>query len=172
MKGRMQVEHDEFSAQLRAAFPPLKVDATGAFSAWGKTYSDASEYARQLDGNRWDQWERDYLDLRSDALGFLGTEHLVAVLPAYLDLLATGGSFSQVPYTLLLLLTPPSAGKRGTPLGQKRFDALVEALSPSQRSAVAAALHAFATRYAETPFEGDARFALDKLWSQFEQVEG
>jgi hypothetical protein len=44
-----------------------------------------------------------------DALSFLSTAQLIAVLPAYLDLLIALGPRSPVPETLLPLLTrPPS----------------------------------------------------------------
>jgi len=158
-------EHELFLTRLRAAFPRARIDATGAFRAWGTTYCDGAEYRAHLDGKCWDELDPAYLDVRSDALGFLETDYFVGVLPAYLEILVTGGPFTQTPYMLLLLLTAP--GPRGTEkgLGRRRFTSLVDALSPSQRRVVAEALEAFATRYAGTSFEADARRALASSWS-------
>jgi hypothetical protein len=70
--------------QLRSAFPANEIDSRGAFATWGATYLDGADYAKQLDGKSWSELDRSYLDRRSDALGFLSTTHLVAVLPAYI----------------------------------------------------------------------------------------
>jgi hypothetical protein len=162
----MSTEHDLVLDQLRAAFPATEIDAEDAFTSWGMTYPDGADYAKQLSGKRWDALDRAYLDIRSDALGFLGTAHLVAVLPAYLRDLLEGGPFSQVPDMLLLILTKPGP-KSGSRLGKKRFDALVDALSPAQRVAVASVLDRFAKEHPETPHESAARFALEVYWDQF-----
>src|SRR5207237_3837918 len=138
-EGHMQTEHDQVLAELRAAFPATEIDSKDAFAAWGMTYLDGKEYMQQLSGKRWDELDRAYLELRSDALGFLGTAHLVAVLPAYLRELLEGGPLSQVPGMLILILTKPGP-ETGSGLGKKRFDALSGALSEPQRAAVAAVL--------------------------------
>ncbi len=156
----MQTVRAPVLQQLRRAFSPTKIDADGAFAAWGMTYSDGEAHEEQLNGKRWDELDRAYLDRRSDAIGFLGTAHLVAVLPAYLRELLDGGPFSQVPDMLLLTLTKPGP-KFGSWLGKRRFDAMVNALTASQRAAVAAVLVQFASRYPETPHESAARLALD-----------
>ena len=98
--------------QLRSAFPANEIDSRDAFAPWGATYLDGADYAKQLDGRSWNELDRSYLDRRSDALGFLSTKHLVAVLPAYLAQLVEGGPFSQVPDMLLLILTAPDSTKR------------------------------------------------------------
>ncbi len=162
----MHTDRDRVLHQLRDAFPPTTIDADSAFAAWGMTYSDGEAYAEQLNGKRWDELDRAYLDLRSDAIGFLGTAQLVAVLPAYLRELLEGGPFSQVPDMLILTLTKPGP-KIGSRLGKNRFDAMVNALTESQRAAVAATLVQFAKRYPETPHESAARLALDTYWDQF-----
>ena len=68
-------------AQVRAAFPAEPIDAARAFDDWGTTYPDAEPYAQYLEGKTWEQLDRSYIIKRSDALGFLGTQQLVAVLP-------------------------------------------------------------------------------------------
>jgi len=166
----MQTEHDLVLEQLRAAFPTTEIDFDDAFAAWGMTYADGEEYAKQLSGKRWDALDRAYLDLRSDALGFLGTAQLVAVLSAYLRELLEGGPFSQVPDMLLLILTKPGPNT-GSKLGKKRFDELVDALSEPRSAALASVLDRFAKEHPETPHASAAQLALDMYWHQFITVE-
>src|SRR5256885_5503333 len=47
------------------------------------SYSDVTPYMKQIDGKTWEELDRSFLLRRYDALGFLGTNHLVAVLPLY-----------------------------------------------------------------------------------------
>ncbi|HEX2687928.1 MAG TPA: hypothetical protein VHN14_14975 [Kofleriaceae bacterium] len=65
--------------------------------------------------------------MRSGALGFLGTRHLVAVLPVYLRALLEDGVWSTSADTLILLLTKPDPGKK-TGIKLPRFEVLVGAL--------------------------------------------
>jgi len=162
----MQTKHEPVVDQLRAAFPPTAIDSKDAFLSWGMTYLDGDEYAKQLNGKRWDEIDRAYLARRSDALGFLGTSHLVAILPAYLREMIEADPFSTVPGMLTLTLTKPGP-KIDSGLGKKRFNELVEALSDSQRAAVAAALQTYAAERAETGSGSAAQLALDMYWHQF-----
>ena len=157
--------------QLRSAFPANEIDSRDAFVPWGATYLDGADYAKQLDGKSWNELDRSYLDRRSDALGFLSTKHLVAVLPAYLAQLVEGGLFSQVPDMLLLILTAPDSTKRDG-LGAARFGKLTEALSESQRAAVAATLNRFAQEHPATAHANAAQVALDRYWLGFLKREG
>jgi hypothetical protein len=162
----MQTDHDLVLEQLRAAFPVTEIESDDAFTAWGMTYADGEEYARRLSGKHWDMLDGAYLDLRSDALGFLGTMQLVAVLPAYLRQLLTGGPFSQVPDMLLLTLTKPGP-KIGSKLGKKRFDAMIDALTDPQRAAVASVLDRFIKDHPGTSHASAAQLALDMYWHEF-----
>ena len=152
--------------QLRSAFPASEIDSQGAFATWGATYLDGADYAKQLDGKSWHELDRSYLDRRSDALGFLSTAHLVAVLPAYLAELVEGGPFSQVPDMLLLILTAPDSTKLAG-LGAARFGQLTQALSEAQRAAVAATLHRFVQEHPTTAHANAAQIALDRYWLGF-----
>ena len=156
--------------QLRSAFPASEIDSVGAFATWGATYLDGADYAKQLDGKSWNELDRRYLDRRSDALGFLSTGHLVAVLPAYLAELLEGGPFSQVPDMLLLILTAPDSTERGGG-GAARFGQLTQALSESQRTAVAATLHRFVQEHPTTAHANAAQIALDRYWLGFLKKE-
>jgi len=78
----MQPEHAVLE-QLHAAFPVEPIDFARAFDDWGTRYPDAERYARHLEGKTWEQLERAYIIMRADALGFLGTRELIAVLPVY-----------------------------------------------------------------------------------------
>jgi hypothetical protein len=89
-------EKSTFLDELRAAFPPEAMVAAGAFEQRGGTYLDGAEYARHMDGKTWEQVDQQYFARRSDALSFLGTHHLIAVLPAYLNLLFVLGPRSPV----------------------------------------------------------------------------
>ena len=144
----------------------MAIGGLDAFATWGRTYSDGHDYSRHLEGKAWDALDRAYLDLRSDALGFLETNHLAAVLPACLRQLIEGDGFSQVPDILLLVLTKPGL-REGSPLGAKRFDALVDALSISQREAVASTLQQFAAMHPRDAHGRAAQFALDVFWDRF-----
>jgi hypothetical protein len=151
-----------FFDELRAAFPNEKIVATGAFEQWGATYPDGVEYARHLDNKTWDQLDEQYFARRSDGLSFLGTHHLVAVLPAYLKLLFVLGPMSPVPETLLPMLVKPddTASKLG-----KRFDEMTRALSLRQRAIVAAALARFLAEY--PAYGAPAQLGLDRYWNAF-----
>src|ERR1700760_1305111 len=100
----MLPEHATVLEQVRAAFPAERIHSAGAFDDWGTTYPDADPYAEQLEGKTWEELDRSYVIKRSDALGFLGTRHLVAVLPVYLSSLLEDGVWSPSADTLILLL--------------------------------------------------------------------
>ena len=149
--------------ELREAFPAEKLAAAGAFEQRGATYPDGAEYAQHIDGKTWDQLD-EHVARRSDALSFLGTRHLIAVLPAYLNLLFVLGPMSPVPETLLPLLAKPddTASKHG-----KRFDELTSALSSRQQAVVAAALARFVAEY--PAYGAPAQVALDSYWNEFSE---
>jgi hypothetical protein len=94
----------------------------------GATYLDAAPYAQHLEGKTWEQLDRSYIITRADALGFLRTRELVAVLPVYLRALLEDGAWSPCADTLVLLLTKPEPGKK-TGIKLPRFEALVSALT-------------------------------------------
>jgi hypothetical protein len=162
----MQLEHAKNLEQLRAAFPATPIQSEGAFAQWGTSYPDARPYMEQLEGKRWDQLDRAYFARRSDALGFLGTHHLVAVLPVYLCALVEDGVWSPTAGMLTLILARPLPGKN-TGLGAARFEALIEALTDAQRTAVASALGAFAETDEDGSLGQAARAALDGHWKRY-----
>jgi len=162
----MNPDSDTLFAQLRAAFPNVPIRAAGAFDDFGNWYPDAAPYMAQLDGKSWDQLDRAYIVRRSDALGFLGTKHLVAVLPVYLGAMGVDGAWSPATGTLMVILAKPLPGE-DTGLGQLRFDALVNTLTDEQRAAVAFALHAFATTDPDDSLGRAARDALDRCWNTY-----
>jgi hypothetical protein len=162
----MPTASDTILEQLQAAFPTEPIDPTGAFADWGTTYSDVDEYTRHLEGKSWEQLEASYFVKRSDALGFLGTKHLVAVLPVYLRAMVKDGVWSEASGMLTVILAKPAPGK-DTGLGASRFDALVTALSDAQRVAVAASLSALFEQDPDGSLGHAARSALDGYWSRF-----
>jgi len=162
----MQPEHATVLEQLRAAFPAEPIDSAGAFDDFGTTYPDAEPYAQHLEGKTWEQIDRSYIITRSDALGFLGTRHLVAVLPVYLRALLEDGVWSTSGDALILLLTKPDPGKK-TGIKLPRFEALVGALSLAQRAAVAAVLRAFAATDEGGSLGERARAALEHYWNAY-----
>lgn len=166
----MQAEHAKILDQIRAAFPTQPIEAAGAFTQWGTSYPDAAPYMEHLDGKRWDQLDRAYLVRRSDALGFLGTRHLAAVLPVYLCALVEDGVWSPAAGMLTLILARPRAGKKDTGIGVPRFDALVEALTDAQRAAVASTLRAFAATDEDGSLGQAAHGALEGHWAQYPPV--
>ena len=162
----MQPEHAAVLEQLQAAFPADPIGSTGAFDDFGATYPDAEPYAQHLEGKTWAQLDRSYIVTRSDALGFLGTRHVVAVLPVYLRALLEDGVWSPAGDTLILLLTKPDPGKR-TGIKLPRFEALVSVLTAAQRAAIAAVLRAFAATDEEGSLGGRARDALEHHWNAY-----
>ena len=94
---------------------------------------------------------------RSDALGFLGTHHLVAVLPVYLISLVEEGVWSPAAGMLVLIL--------GEALGERRSLAFHEALNPPQRQAIACALDTLAAADPRGDLGMAARAARDTHWS-------
>ena len=152
--------------QLRTAFPVESISSAGAFDDWGTTYPDAEPYAQHLEGKTWEQLDRSYILLRSDALGFLGTRQLVAVLPVYLRSLLEDGVWSASGDMLILLLTKPGPGTK-TGLKLPRFEALVAALTPAQRAAIAAVLCAFAATDEGGSLGDRARAALERHWNVY-----
>jgi hypothetical protein len=162
----MQPEHDTVLEQLRAAFPAEPINSAGAFDDFGATYPDAGPYAQQLEGKTWAQLDRSYIVTRSDALGFLGTRHLVAVLPVHLLALLEDGVWSTAADTLILLLTKPDPGKK-TGIKLPRFEALVSALTAAQRASIAAVLRAFAATDKRGSLGERARTALEHHWNTY-----
>lgn len=156
--------HAKLLEQLRAAFPPEPIRSAGAFDDWGMTYPDAEPYERQLDGKTWEELDRSYVIVREDALGFLGTRHLVAVLPVYLRSLIEEGVWSRAAEMLMLLLTKPGPEKK-TGIKLPRFQAFVDALTSAQRTAIAAVLRAFAVTNEGGSFETAANDALERYWN-------
>jgi hypothetical protein len=156
----------DFVDQLRAAFPPEPIRGDGAFAQWGSTYSDVELYTRAVDGKTWEQVDPNVLLTNTDALGFLGTRHLVAVLPVYLRSVVEQGVMSPAAEMLPIILARPAPGA-STGLGHARFDALVDALTAAQRTVIAAALRGLA---ADSGSPGRAaRAALDSYWKMREQ---
>jgi hypothetical protein len=163
----VQPEDDAILEQIRKAFPSLDIQAENAFAQWGRTYLDGEPYQHALQGKSWDQLDRRYIVRRTDALGFLGTHHLVAVLPVYLQALIELGLESPVPGTLTQILTRPEPQTKDNGLGVERFGALVEALTEPQRAAVAATLRHFGEQYRESSLAQAARDALDAHWKAY-----
>jgi hypothetical protein len=162
----MLPEHATVLAQLRAAFPPEPIDAAGAFDDWGATYPDADPYAQHIAGKTWEEIDRSYIIMRADALGFLGTRHLVVVLPVYLRSLLEDGVWSTSADTLILLLTKPDPEKKAG-IKLPRFEALVSALSSAQRAAIALVLRAFAAMAEGGSPGGRAGVALERHWNAY-----
>lgn len=160
-RGGDMSENQAFESRLLVAFPAKPIVAAGAFSTWGATYLDAEPFAKQLDGRTWSQLDRAYLVKRWDALVFLSTRQLVAVLPAYL-LAMLEQPYTNLPEMLVSVLTKPTKVHKG--LGKRRFNALVQALDDRQRAAVADALQQYARAH-----QGDssALVALDSFWDAY-----
>ncbi|HWU90748.1 MAG TPA: hypothetical protein VN253_25960 [Kofleriaceae bacterium] len=152
--------------QLHAAFPAEPISAEGAFADWGATYLDAAAYIEQLEGKSWTDLDRAYFLQRADALGFLGPRHLIAVLPVYLRSLVEDGVWSQAADTLILLLTKPGPEKKKG-LKLPRFEALVGALTPAQRTAIATLLSVFAMADESGSLGRAALNALNLYWDAY-----
>jgi hypothetical protein len=162
----MKTEHDALREQIHTAFPKEPIKSGGAFEQWGTTYTDAALYMKQIDGKSWDQLDREYIVRRSDALGFIGTDHLIAVLPVYLLALVEQGIWSPAAGMLTLILTKPLP-RKDTGLGAARFNALVEALTTAQHIAVACTLRAFADEDPDGSLGQAARAALANYWNTY-----
>jgi len=151
--------------KIGRAFPETTIDAADAFNDWGMTYPDATEYIEKVDGKTWRQVDAAWLVRRSDALGFLGTTWLAALMPVYLIAAVNDGVWSPATEMLVLILARPGA-RSDNGLGHKRFAALVDALT-QQREAVADVLN----RVAEIDPEGSlgiaALGALESCWNEF-----
>jgi len=155
-------EETSFPDKLRAAFPAEAIVAAGAFKQRGRTYPDGDEYALKMDRKTWEQLDQQYFAQRCDALSFLGTHHLIAILPAYLNLLFVLGPRSPVPETLLPMLTRPEVMDFNL---EKRFSELADGLAASQRTVVALALARFVAEY--PAYSAPAQVALDRYWNTF-----
>lgn len=162
----MQLTNAKLSEQLRAAFPSKVIQSEGAFQGWGATYLDAEPYMKQIEGKTWEELDRSYLIMRSDALGFLGTRHLVAVLPVYLHSLIEEGVWSQGSETLMLLLTKPDPTKK-TGIKPTRFKAFVGALTRAQCVVIAVLLRAFAATDERGSLGKAADVALERYWNTY-----
>jgi hypothetical protein len=157
------LNHVQLVEQVRAAFPldPIKVD--GAFSDWGITYSDVESYEDHIDGKTWEELDRKYMVTREDALGFLGTKYLIAVLPVYLRSLIEEGVWSAAAWTMIIILTKPEPDRK-TGIKLSRFQAFVDSLTPAQRTVIAEVLKAFATADQDGSPGIAAKAALDSHW--------
>ncbi|MEJ7602077.1 MAG: hypothetical protein WKG01_29540 [Kofleriaceae bacterium] len=159
----MESEHN-IVEQLHAAFPDEEIESIGAFTEWGSSYPDAAPYRAQLEGRTWTELDRAYLVRRSDALGFLGTRQLVAVLPVYLNAMVEDGVGSPATEMLTLLLAKPLAGE-DSGLGHRRFNALVECMTPAQSAAVASCLAALARQDPDGSLGRSAGAAFEGYWN-------
>jgi hypothetical protein len=165
MRGGNSMQYEVVVDRLYSAFPRTEIDPKGAFLPWGTTYPDAEEFERHLKGKTWDNLDKNYLALRNDALGFLGTSHLILVLPAYMLALLQGlRPLSSLPRILMIILTKPETDEG---LGKERFDALIDGLTEKQRAAIAASLAYFAETHGEKAMVEAATLALDKFWDQY-----
>lgn len=159
-------EREELLRAIDRAFPREPIAGAGAFRDWGRSYPDAGEYAAQLDGKTWDQLDRAYLLRRDDALGFLGTQELVAVLPVYLRALVEDGAGIPAADMLMIVLKRP--GTNDDPdLGRARFGALVDALTDAQKGVIARVLAGFVDRHAGGSPGERARVTLDSYWRDY-----
>lgn len=157
---------EEFLAAIDAAFPREPIAAANAFREWGTSYPDAPEYAAQLDGKSWDQLDASYLVRRDDALGFLGTKELVAVLPVYLRSLVQDGASSPAADMLMLVLKRP--GTDDDPhLGKRRFGAFVDTLTDAQKAVIARVLARFVEQYAGGSPGERALTTFDSHWRAY-----
>ena len=152
--------------QLHAAFPAKPIESAEAFRDWGATYPDGEQYAKQIEGKTWREVDRAQLLTRSDALGFLGTQQLVAVLPVYLRSLIEEGVWSRAADSLVLLLTRPSANQK-TGIKLPRFEKFVDALTPIQRKVIAEVLRAFAAADEHGSPGKRAQIALERHWQTY-----
>jgi len=163
------MKHEPLLDEIKEAFPPTPIVAAGAFEQRGIAYCDGMDYMRQMDGKTWEDLDPQFFARRSDGLSFLGTSHLVEVLPQYLLLLLVFKPTSPVPETLLPLLTKPEpTGPRAHLFdwSMKRFEELTGALSDRQRTVVAAVLRKFIALYPN--YADEAQPALDRYWHAFE----
>jgi len=159
-------DHAHLLQQLRAAFPPEPTRAAGAFADWGMTYLDVEPYSQHLEGESWEDLDRSYLIKRYDALGFLGTRHLIAVLPVYLRSLIDEGLWSPAAGTVIIILTKPGPAQK-TGIKLPRFQALVDALTPAQRAVIAAVLRAFAASDEGGSPGRAASAAIESYWKTY-----
>jgi hypothetical protein len=156
-------QRSDLKAAIEGAFPPEIISATKAFADWGTSYPDAPDYRAQLDGRSWHQLDPAYFVLRADALGFLGTRELIAVLPIYLRSVIDDGAGAGSAGMLTLVLAKPGSDD-GPNLGRKRFGAFVDALTDAQKTVIARVLAAFAEEYADSSPGERARATLDGYW--------
>lgn len=147
--------------QLRSAFPAERIDGEAAFAQWGRTYLDARDFARAIDGKTWEALDHQYIVRRHDALGFLSTRELVQLLPVYLRSIMEEGLMSPALDSVLVELTKPPREPAGG-----RFDALVAALSVPQRKAIAAALGYIAEQDPDGSPGRAASAALSNVWKE------
>jgi len=161
------MNHEAVINHLRLAFPAHKINSENAFVSWGATYLDAKEFSTHIDGKSWDELDVDYLAVREDSLGFLGTEHLIQVLPAYLHAIVEGISpTSTLADTLFMILTKPDP-ETDSNLGKERFEELINGLTDEQLVAIAMSLAYFTEHHKEEASVESATLALDKFWRQY-----
>ena len=149
----------DFLEELRSAFPPERIHGADAFTKWGGTYPDAPDFAKAIDGKTWEELDREYIVRRHDAVGFLSNEHFVHVLPIYLQSIADEGVMSPALDTMLVKLARPNRAQT-----RERFDALLAALTPAQRTVIAAVLARLAQEDADGSPGRAAQQALDETW--------
>ncbi|MEO8702562.1 MAG: hypothetical protein ABI867_21130, partial [Kofleriaceae bacterium] len=128
-------------------------------------YPDGTEYMRQLNNKTWKELDSQFFARRSDALSFLGSAHLLSVLPHYLMSLLALEPTSPVPEALLPILTKPEAtGPRAHLFewANSRFEELIQKLSDQQSSTVRTVLEMFVALHPN--YAGEAHAALVSYW--------
>lgn len=162
--------NEEIIDEIGRAFPDTKLAAKGAFDDWGRTYPDAVAYLEKIDGKTWRAADAQWLVRRSDGLGFLGTRWLAALLPVYLIAAVRDGVWSPATEMLVLILARPAAGS-DSGLGQKRFAALVDALTAEQRTVVGDVLDQIAQIDPEGSLGLAALAAFESYWNDYRNKE-
>ena len=157
---------EELLAAIDGAFPREPISGANAFRDWGTSYPDAPAYAAQLHGKTWDQLDRAYVLRRDDALGFLGTKELVAVLPVYLRSVVEDGANGGAADILTLIFRRPGTDDEPN-LGKRRFGALVDALTEAQKTVIARVLAHFVESYDGSAPGERALATLDGYWRAY-----
>lgn len=150
---------------LTDAFPPHPLDPSQAKRAWAGGYLDVVTFRAGLEGRRWDELDRAFLEFHGETMHFLRPPAFAELLPAYLvAVLQHEERLDMLPTFVLSALTPPVDGSELQP----HYAANVASLTPAQRQVVARALDWLRTHAVSE----DVRVAAAQAWRGFSASVG
>lgn len=99
---------DDLLKAVAEAFPPHPLDPSRMKRSWAGGYLDGAAFRADLDGRRWDDLNRAFMEFHGETIHFLKPPAFAELLPAYLvTVLRHEERLDMLPTFVISALTPP-----------------------------------------------------------------